>query len=33
MTIHVSDSISVHHQEPSTALTAISVGHTCYADC
>jgi len=29
-TLHVLDSISVHHQEPSTVHTAI---HTGYADC
>jgi len=30
--LHVSDSISVHHQEPSTVHTAIGVGHTGFAD-
>jgi len=32
-TLHVSDSISVHHQESSTVHTATGVGHTGYADC
>jgi len=27
MTLHVSDSISVHHQESSTVHTAIGIGH------
>jgi len=30
MTLHVSDSVSAHHQESSTVHTAI---HTGYADC
>ena len=33
MTLHVSDSISVHHQESSTVRTAIRICHTGYADC
>ena len=33
MTAHVSDSISVHHQESSTVHTAIGICHTGYADC
>jgi len=32
-TQHVSDSISVHHQESSTVHTAIGICHTGYADC
>ena len=32
-TIHVSDSISVHHQESSTVHTVIGIGHTGYDDC
>jgi predicted acetyltransferase len=32
-TLHVSGSISVHHQESSTVHTAISIGHIGYADC
>jgi len=32
-TLHVSDSISVHHHESSTVDTAIGICHTCYADC
>jgi len=32
VTLHVSDSKSVHHQESSTVLTAIGKGHTDYAD-
>jgi len=31
--LHVSDCISVHHQEYSTVHIAIGVGHTDYADC
>jgi hypothetical protein len=31
--LHVSDSFSVHHQEPSTVHTAIDICHTGYADC
>jgi len=33
MTVHVSDSISVHHQQSSTVHTAIGMCHTGYADC
>ena len=33
MTLHVSDSISVHHQESSTVHTTIHIGHTGHADC
>jgi hypothetical protein len=32
-TPHVSDRLSVHHQESSTVYTAISICHTGYADC
>jgi len=32
-TLHVSDSFSAHHQESSTAHTAIGICHTGYADC
>jgi len=32
-TLHVSGSISVHHQDSSTVHTAISICHTVYADC
>jgi len=32
-TLHVSDSVSVHHQECSTVHTAIGMCHTGYADC
>jgi hypothetical protein len=32
-TLHVSDSFSVHHQDPSTVHTAIGICHTGYADC
>jgi len=32
-TLHVSDSISVHHQESSTVHTATGICHTGYADC
>jgi hypothetical protein len=32
-TLHVSDGFSVHHQEASTAHTAIGICHTGYADC
>ena len=31
-TLHVSDSLSVHHQESSTVHTAIGICHTRYAD-
>ena len=31
--LHVSDSISFHHQESSTVHTAIGLGHRDYADC
>ena len=31
--LHVSESISVHHQESSTVHTAIGICHTGYADC
>jgi len=31
--LHVSDSLSVHHQESSTVHTAIGICHTGYADC
>jgi hypothetical protein len=33
MTLHVSDSISVLHQESNTVHIAIGIGHTGYADC
>jgi len=32
-TLHVSGSISVHHQKPSTVHTAIGTCHTGYGDC
>ena len=32
-TLHVSDSLSVHHQESSTVHTAIGICHTGYGDC
>jgi len=32
-TLHVSDSISVHHQKSNTVHTAMCLGHTIYADC
>jgi len=32
-TLHVSESLSVHHQESSTVHTAIGICHTGYADC
>jgi hypothetical protein len=32
-TLHVSDSLYVHHQESSTVHTAIGICHTGYADC
>jgi len=32
-TLHVSDSLSVHHQESSTVHTAIGICHTGFADC
>jgi len=32
-TLPVSDRFSVHHQESSTAYTAIGICHTGYADC
>ena len=31
--VHVSDSISVHHQESSTVHAAIGIDQTDYADC
>jgi len=31
-TLHVSDSLSVHHQESSTVHTAIGIYHTGFAD-
>ena len=33
MTLHVSDSTSVHHQESSTVHTAVGIGHTGYVAC
>jgi len=33
MTLHVSDSISVHYQESSTVHTAMGIGHTDFDDC
>jgi len=33
MTLHVSDSTCVHHQQSSTVDTAIGICHTSYADC
>jgi len=32
MTLHVSDSVFVHHQESSTVHTAVGIGHTGYAE-
>jgi len=32
-TLHVSDRLTVHHQESSTVYTAIGICHTGYADC
>jgi hypothetical protein len=32
-TLHVSDRITVHHQESSTVYTTIDICHTGYADC
>jgi len=32
-TLHVSKSVSVHHQESSTVHTAVGICHTGYADC
>jgi len=32
-TLHVSDRLSVHHQESSTVYTAVGICHTDYADC
>jgi len=32
-TLHVSDSLSVHHQESKTVHTASGICHTGYADC
>ena len=32
-TLHVSDGLSVHHQESSTVYIAIGICHTGYADC
>jgi len=33
ITLHVSDSFSVHHQESSTVYTTTGICHTGYADC